>query len=113
MYDKTLIGKRAILKAISYDVLSNLNKTSWPLMLHDAISKMKYAFPNSLQPCVPELQEWYVENSDTKDYHDNQHEAQASLLLDFVDVDKYFPSTCINKPIKTDYFKSHQRVFLY
>ena len=74
---------------------------------------MIYSFYNSLQPCVRELQDWYGENYDIKNYHDNQYEPQTSLILELVDVDKYFPDTCINKRIKTYYFKSHQFVCFY
>ena len=81
-----------------------------PSVLPGAISKMIYSFYNSLQPCVRELQDWFGENSDTKNYHENQYEAQTSLTLELVDIDKYFPNACINKLIKTDYFKSHQVV---
>ena len=59
------------------------------------LSKNTYSFYNSLQPCVRELQDWFGENSDTKNYHDGQYEAQASLILEFVDVDKHFFLTLV------------------
>ena len=90
--------------------LLNISKLL-PSILPDALSNMIYAFYNSLQPCVRELQDWFGENSDTKNYHDNHYEAQASLILEFVDVDKYFPDACMNKLMDTDYFKSHQVVY--
>ena len=81
-----------------------------PPILPDAISNLIYSC-NSLQPFVRELQDWFGENSDVKNYHDNENEAQRSLILDFVDVDEYFPNVNINEIMNTAYFKSHDIIY--
>jgi len=77
-----------------------------PSILPDAISNLIYSC-NSLQPFVRELQDWFGENSDVQNFHDNENEAQRSLILEFVDVDEYFPNVNINEIMNTAYFKSH------
>ena len=74
---------------MAYDVILPFEyiKTSLPV-LPDGIPKIIYSFYNSMQPCIRELQDWFGEDSYTKNYHDNQYEAQRSLILEFVDVKK-------------------------
>jgi len=81
-----------------------------PPILPDAISNLIYSC-NSLQPFVRELQDWFGENSDVKDYHDNENEAARSLILGIVDVDEYFPNVNINEIMNTAYFKSHDIIY--
>ena len=91
MYDKTLLEEQAKLKAKSYDVILTFEYIyiyTYLPGLPDGISKIIYSFYNSLQPYVRELQDWYGEDSHTKHYHDNQYEAQRSLIIEFVDVKK-------------------------
>ena len=113
MFDKTLLEERAKLKAMAYDVilLFEYIKAPLPPTLPSGISDIIYSYYNSLQPFVRELQDWFGDDFYTQNYNDNQYEAQRSLIIEFVDVDEYFPDTCINKLIQTDYFKSHQVVF--
>ena len=112
MFNKTLIEEKMKLKNISKDVIlpADYVKSSLPAILPDSITNIIYSYYNSLQPYIRELQDWFGEDSDTKNYDDNFYEAQASLILDFVDVDKYFPNTDINRLRETDYFKSHNTI---
>ena len=63
-----------------------------------------------MQPYIRELQDWFGEDSETRNYDDNFYEAQASLILEFVDVNKYFPNSNIDILKKTDFFKAHNIV---
>ena len=56
------------------------------------------------------MQDWFGENSDSKNYDDNFYEAQGSLILEFVDIDKYFPNNNIDILKETDFFKAHNVV---
>ena len=91
MYEKTRIEERFKINEVSYDIVLPFEfiKSSLPPILPAGITNIIYSFYKSLQPCVRELQDWFGENSDTMDYDDNQYEAQASLILEFVNIDKY------------------------
>ena len=113
MYEKTRLEERSKIKELSYDIILPIEciKPVLSPILPDGITNLIYSFYRSTQPYVKELQDWFGENSDLKNYDDNQYEAQASLILEFVDVDKYFPNADIYKLMQTDYFKSHQIVY--
>ena len=53
---------------MSYDVIMPFKyiKTGLPPVSPDGISKIIYSFYNSLHPFVRELQDWFGENSVTK-----------------------------------------------
>ena len=97
IYETTRLEERSKINDLSYDVVIPFEyiKSSLPPILPDGVTNLIYSFYRSLQPYVCELQDWFGENSDSKNYDDNQYEAQASLILEFVDVDKYFPNADI------------------
>ena len=113
MFEQTRIEERFKINEVSYDIVLPFEyiKSSLPPILPAEITNNIYSFYKSLQPCVRELQDWFGENSDTRNYDDNQYEAQASLILEFVNIDKYFPNADIYKLMQTEYFKSHQIVY--
>ena len=55
-------------------------------------------------PYVNELQIWFGEDSCSRRYHDLS--PQGSLLLDFMDLNEYYPNFTLSKLTQTEYFKS-------
>ena len=112
MYNKTLIEEKLKIKNSAKDVIlpADYIKSSLPPTIPDPIANIIYSYYNSLQPYIRELQDWFGEDSETKNYEDNYYEAQASLILDFVDVNEYFPNTDINKLRETDFFKAYNTI---
>ena len=110
MFAKTRLEERSKIEELAYDVVLPFEciKSSLPSGLPEPILNIIYLFYRQSHPCVRELQEWFGENSNNKNYHDNEYEAQRSLILEFADIDKYFPG---GVDISSNYFKSHDVVY--
>ena len=78
-----------------------------PDILPIPVINIIYSYYRGVKPYVKELQEWFGEDSDNRNYHDNEYEAQQSLIYGVRNVLDYFPKTNIHELVKTDYFKSH------
>ena len=79
MYEKTRLEERSKIKDLSYDIVLPIEciKSSLPPILPNGVTNIIYSFYRSMQPCVRELQDWFGENSDTRNYDDNQYEAHT------------------------------------
>ena len=110
---RTRLEERSKIKDLSYDIVLPIEciKSPLPPILPNGATHILYSFHRPMHPYVRELQDWFGGNSYLKMYDDTQYEAQASLILEFVDVDTYFPDANIYKLMQTEYFKSHQIVY--
>ena len=113
MFQKDKIEHRTKHEELAYDVILPIQyiKPCLPSKLPNPILNIIYSYYNALQPFVRELQDWFGEDSDSKNYHINDYEAQASLIFDVIDVDKYFLNSNLNEIVRTEYFKSQDIIY--